>query len=157
MSESTPGPAVQEPPASLSDQFSWIRTDLSNLRTLLSWDSISVTFIGFGFTIYNIFSGFLDEVGEARLRGFSRNRGLTLDIAGTIAMIIAVWNYWSINTYLNSSSVALELPRPEGSLGLRLRPLRRHGPRWVITILGDLMRAADRPMLTIPARSIRPR
>lgn len=94
----------------ISAQFSWIRSDLSNLRTLLSWSRTAVSMIGFGFTIYNFFSGFLQEAGEARLREFSRNLGLTLVVAGTLAMIIAVWNYWSINNYLAHSSVALDVP-----------------------------------------------
>lgn len=94
----------------ISAQFSWIRSDLSNLRTLLSWSRTAVSMIGFGFTIYNFFSGFLQEAGEARLREFSRNLGLTLVVAGTLAMIIAVWNYWSINNSLAHSSVALDVP-----------------------------------------------
>jgi putative membrane protein len=95
----------------VSAQFSWIRSDLSNLRTLLSWSRTAVSLIGFGFTIYNFFSGFLDDTGEARLREFSRNLGLTLVITGTLGMVLAVWNYWTINTYLEQSVAALEVPR----------------------------------------------
>ncbi len=94
-----------------SAEYSWIRSDLSNLRTLLSWSRTAVSMIGFGFTIYNFFSGFLDETGEPRLREFSRNLGLGLVVAGTLAMLIGVWNYWTINTYLESSPVALPVAR----------------------------------------------
>lgn len=100
----------------LSARYSWIRSDLSNLRTLLSWSRTAVAMIGFGFTIYNFFSGILQDLGDQRLREFARNLGLTLVIAGTIAMILAVWNYWTINAYLESSSVALQVPR-----GLKVR------------------------------------
>lgn len=94
-----------------SAEYSWIRSDLSNLRTLLSWSRTAVSMIGFGFTIYNFFSGLLDATGEPRLREFSRNLGLGLVIAGTLAMLIGVWNYWTINTYLESSPVALPVAR----------------------------------------------
>jgi putative membrane protein len=105
--EAAPTPSLDV----VSAQFSWIRSDLSNLRTLLSWSRTAVSLIGFGFTIYNFFSGFLDDTGEVRLREFSRNLGLTLVIAGTLGMILAVWNYWTINTYLEQSVAALEVPR----------------------------------------------
>lgn len=109
-----PEPTTGETGESLdivSAQFSWIRSDLSNLRTLLSWSRTAVSMIGFGFTIYNFFSGFLEDAGEPRLREFSRNIGLTLVIAGTLGMILAVWNYWTINSYLEQSIAALQVPR----------------------------------------------
>ena len=94
-----------------SAEYSWIRSDLSNLRTMFSWARTAVSMIGFGFTIYNFFSGFLDETGEPRLREFSRNLGLGLVVAGTMAMLLGVWNYWTINKYLEASPVALPVAR----------------------------------------------
>jgi uncharacterized membrane protein YidH (DUF202 family) len=99
-----------------SAQYSWIRTDLSNLRTLLSWLRTSVSMIGFGFTIYNFYSGFFEELSTPRVETAARNLGLALVGFGTLAMVVAVWNYWTINQYLESSPVALTVPR-----GLKLR------------------------------------
>ena len=42
--------------------------------------------------------------------------GLTLVVAGTLAILIGAWNYWTINRYLESSPVALPISR---SLKLR--------------------------------------
>lgn len=96
----------------LSAQMSWMRSDLSNLRTLLSWVRTSVSMIGFGFTIYNFYSGvFADLGGGPRAHEAARNLGLALVAAGTVAVLIAVWNYWSINQYLQGSSVSLDVPQ----------------------------------------------
>ena len=101
----------------LSAEFSWVRSDLSNLRTLLSWARTSVSMVGFGFTIYNFYDGvFQDAGGGPRIHEAARNLGLALVISGTIAMLIAVLNYWTINRYLEQSPAALAVPR-----GLRLR------------------------------------
>jgi putative membrane protein len=97
--------------APVSDVFSWIRTDLSNLRTLMSWARTSVSLIGFGFTIFNFFSGFLEDSGEPRLRDFSRNLGIALVITGTCAVLVGVYNYWLINQYLEESPVSATVHR----------------------------------------------
>src|SRR5215213_9827591 len=59
-----------------SAQFSWIRSDLSNLRTMLSWLRTSVSMIGFGFTICNFYSGFFEDIATPRIESAARNLGL---------------------------------------------------------------------------------
>jgi putative membrane protein len=118
-----------DPP--ISDVFSWIRTDLSNLRTLMSWARTAVSLIGFGFTIFNFFSGLLDESGEPRLRDFSRNLGIALVITGTCAVLVGVYNYWIINQYLESSPVATAVHR-----GLKLRWIYSYVIAAVLAIIG---------------------
>jgi len=118
-----------EPP--VSDVFSWIRTDLSNLRTLMSWARTAASLIGFGFTIFNFFSGLLDETGEPRLRDFSRNLGIALVVTGTFAVLVGVYNYWLINQYLESSPVASAVHR-----GLKLRWIYSYVIAAVLTIIG---------------------
>ena len=57
---------TQDPKPHLSltiNQLSWMRTDLSNIRTLLLWARTSVSKIGFGFTIYSFYRGFLGDLG----------------------------------------------------------------------------------------------
>ena len=94
----------------ISAQMSWMRSDLSNIRTLLSWSRTSVSMIGFGFTIYNFYTGALKDLVELRGDDTARNLGLTLVIAGTLTPLIAIWNYASLNAYLSKSSYALEVP-----------------------------------------------
>ena len=94
----------------ISTQLSWMRSDLSNLRTLLAWARTSVSMIGFGFTIYNFYRGFLEDLSGGRGADSARNLGLSLVAAGTIAMVIAIWNYWSINQSLMAIEGALQIP-----------------------------------------------
>jgi putative membrane protein len=114
-----------------SDVFSWIRTDLSNLRTLMSWARTAASLIGFGFTIFNFFSGFLNETGEPRLRDFSRNLGIALVVTGTCAMLVGAYNYWLINQYLEESPVAAAVHR-----GLKIRWIYSYVIAAVLTIIG---------------------
>jgi putative membrane protein len=125
------GVASRSSEPSVSDVFSWIRTDLSNLRTLMSWARTAASLIGFGFTIFNFFSGFLDETGDPRLREFSRNLGVALVITGTCAMLVGAYNYWQINQYLEASPVAAAVHR-----GLKIRWLYSYVISAVLTIIG---------------------
>ena len=92
-------------------ELSWMRSDLSNLRTLLAWSRTSVSMIGFGFTIYNFYRGFLVAVADERHAGASRNLGLALVAAGTAAMAVAIWNYWIINQALVALEGPLNIPK----------------------------------------------
>lgn len=94
----------------ISTQLSWQRSELSNLRTLLAWARTSVSMIGFGFTIYNFYRGFLEELATAGRADGARNLGLALVTAGTLAMLVAVWNYWSTNNSLARLYGPLEIP-----------------------------------------------
>jgi putative membrane protein len=107
-------PASKSEPAApdglISSQFSWIRTEFSNVRTMLSWVRTSVSMIGFGFTIYNFYSGFFEELGTERVDAAARNLGLALVGFGTVAMVVALWNFWSVNQYLDAMSRQLQVP-----------------------------------------------
>lgn len=116
----------------LSAEYSWMRSDLSNLRTLLSWARTAVSLIGFGFTIYNFYDGvFQDLGGGERSHLAARNLGLALVLTGTLAMLIGVWNYWSINQFLNHSPVALHVSR-----GLKARWMYAYALSAVLTLIG---------------------
>lgn len=118
-----------DPP--IADVFSWIRTDLSNLRTLMSWARTAVSLIGFGFTIFNFFSGILETSGEPRMRDFSRNLGIALVVTGTVAMLVGVYNYWMINRYLEESPVAATVHRR-----LKLRWIYSYVIAAVLSLIG---------------------
>jgi putative membrane protein len=60
-----------------------MRSDLSNLRTLFAWARTAVSMIGFGFTIYNFYRGFLENLAGRRGDDAARNLGLALVGAGT--------------------------------------------------------------------------
>lgn len=94
----------------ISTQLSWQRSELSNLRTLLAWARTAVSMIGFGFTIYNFYRGFLQDLTSAGRADGARNLGLGLVTAGTLAMVVAVWNYWTVNQSLIKLHAPLEIP-----------------------------------------------
>src|SRR5215213_2574800 len=85
-------------------------SSLSLISTQLSWARTAVSMIGFGFTIYNFYRGFLEDLSGGRGADSARNLGLSLVAAGTIAMVIAIWNYWSINQSLMAIEGALQIP-----------------------------------------------
>ena len=103
--------AEPKPDLSLtSNQLSWMRSDLANLRTLLAWARTSVSMIGFGFTIYNFYRGFLQDLIVSRRQDADRNLGMALVAAGTVAMVVGIWNYWSINRSLVAMEGVLNIP-----------------------------------------------
>ncbi|MEZ4563615.1 MAG: DUF202 domain-containing protein [Thermomicrobiales bacterium] len=109
--DASPAGAGAAPNLSLiSTQLSWQRSELSNLRTLLAWARTAVSMIGFGFTIYNFYRGFLEELATAGRANGARNLGLALVTAGTLAMLVAVWNYWSTNKALARLHGVLDIP-----------------------------------------------
>ena len=94
----------------ISTQLSWQRSDLSNLRTLLAWTRTAVAMIGFGFTIYNFSRGFFENLVAEGRADAARNLGLALVATGTLAMIVGLWNYWSINRSLTKLQAVFDLP-----------------------------------------------
>jgi putative membrane protein len=91
-------------------QLSWMRSDLANLRTLLAWARTSVSMIGFGFTIYNFYRGFLEDLAGTGHQDAARNLGVALVAGGTLMMAVAVWNYWSINQALGELETTIQIP-----------------------------------------------
>ena len=82
--------------------FSWIRTRLSLERTLMSWVRTSTALIGFGFTIVQFFErmkGF-EGVAPALRPEAPRYLGLSLIFAGIVALVISVWQYHYVESYL---------------------------------------------------------
>ena len=102
--------AEPKPDLSLtSNQLSWVRTELANVRTLLAWARTSVSMIGFGFTIYNFYRGFLEDLSSGR-QDAARNLGLALVAAGTLTMVVGIWNYRGINRALLEMESYLKIP-----------------------------------------------
>jgi putative membrane protein len=118
-------------PSLVSAQLSWSRSELSNVRTLLAWIRTSVSMIGFGFTIYNFYRGFLEDLASPRGADAARNLGLALVGAGTLAMVVALWNYWSLNRYLEEAAAALQVPQ-----GVKHRWIVSYVAAAVILVIG---------------------
>lgn len=115
----------------ISTQLSWMRSELSNVRTLLAWVRTSVSMIGFGFTIYNFYNGFLQDLTSGRGAESARNLGLALVAAGTVAMVIALWNYRSINQSLQELDATLHIPE-----GLKRRWIYSYVTAGVVMVIG---------------------
>ncbi len=94
--------------ATASDHFAWIRTRLAVERTLMSWLRTSVSLIGFGFAIVQFFER-LQQSPNARpglLPDAPEYLGLALIFCGVLALVVSLWQYWSIIGYLKSASFA---------------------------------------------------
>jgi len=80
------------------------RTRLAAERTLMAWVRTSLSMISFGFTIYK----FLQELARAEkltLRDNGpRNLGLALVGLGTVALIVASFQYWSFMKELRAQA-----------------------------------------------------
>jgi len=92
--------------ASATDHFAWLRTRLAVERTLMSFLSMSITLIGFGFGIVQFFDRLEEMPGipSARFPDASRDMGLALIFCGVMAAIISVYEYRLINRYLRSEN-----------------------------------------------------
>jgi putative membrane protein len=126
------GSAASQPDYGLlSAQFSWMRSELSNVRTLLAWVRTSVSLIGFGFTIYNFYRGFLEDLANPQGAEAARNLGLALVGAGTLAMVVAIWNYWLLDRFLEANEAVLRIA-PE----VKRRWVVAYGAAAVIMLIG---------------------
>lgn len=86
--------------ATAESHFSWLRTRMSAERTLMSWVRTAISLIGFGFTIYQLLDRFnkMPGVEPAAHPHAPWIFGLSLIGTGTVALIVAVWEYrWGIN------------------------------------------------------------
>jgi putative membrane protein len=82
--------------------FSWLRTRMSAERTLMSWVRTAVSLIGFGFTIFQFLDRFnkMPGVESAAHVHAPWLLGLMLIGSGTIALVIALWEYRWFVRYL---------------------------------------------------------
>ena len=82
--------------------FSWLRTRMSIERTLMSWIRTAAALIGFGFTIFQFLHRFNQTPGvEPAAHPWAPwILGLGLIGTGIVALIIAVWEYLSLVSYL---------------------------------------------------------
>jgi putative membrane protein len=86
----------------MNTQFAWLRTRLSNERTLMSWNRTSLSLSSFGFTIYQFFERFQQStMGAAAVRPEAPpTLGLSLMAVGTLGTLAALWQYHRAIRYL---------------------------------------------------------
>ena len=88
--------------ATASDHFAWLRTRLALERTLMSWVRTAVSLIGFGFAIVQFFDRLqnLPDARPALIPNAPQYLGLALISCGVLALVISLWQYWSVVQYL---------------------------------------------------------
>lgn len=88
--------------ATAESHFSWVRTRMSTERTLMSWVRTAVGLIGFGFTIFQFLERFNTTPGVKPPDYPSAPwiLGLALIGTGTVALVIALWEYRWVIRYL---------------------------------------------------------
>jgi putative membrane protein len=82
--------------------FAWLRTRMSIERTLMSWVRTSTALIAFGFTIFQFLYRFNKTPGvePAEYPWAPWFLGLGLIGTGIVGLIIALWEYRSLVSYL---------------------------------------------------------
>jgi putative membrane protein len=95
------------PPATPAPgHLTWIQARLALERTLLAWVRTGAAFIGFGFAIFH----FLDALNKSpdvvppRVPDSPRILGISLVAIGTLAMILALIQYFSLMRYLEGAT-----------------------------------------------------
>jgi putative membrane protein len=82
--------------------FAWLRTRMSIERTLMSWVRTSTALIAFGFTIFQFLYRFNKTPGvePPEFPWAPWLLGLALIGTGLVALIISLWEYRSLVSYL---------------------------------------------------------
>ena len=89
-----------------SNHFAWLRTRMALERTLMAWVRTAVSMIAFGFTIVQFFEklGAMQGVAAAARPQAPRYLGLALIACGVAALLISVWQYRRVTSYLAGGS-----------------------------------------------------
>jgi len=87
--------AIKSEELKLSDRLALERTKLAADRTILAWVRTSISFIGFGFTIYKVLESLIKAGPGAILikDQTPRNIGILLILAGVIPLIFVMMDY----------------------------------------------------------------
>ena len=95
-------------PFDVQTHFAWIRTRLAGERTLMSWERISLTLTGFGFTLYESFKGRHEaRIGAALIRPeASSSLALVMVLTGAAGTLVALWQYLAAVRYLHGDEFA---------------------------------------------------
>lgn len=82
-------------------------------------------------TPYNFYRGVLENLAKGRGTDAARNLGLALVGFGTLAMLVALWNYWSINKSLVAMNDLFPVPQE-----LKLRWVISYVVALVLVLIG---------------------
>jgi putative membrane protein len=87
--------AIKPAELKLSDRLALERTRMAADRTILAWVRTSISFIGFGFTIYKVLDSLVKAQPGAMLikDQTPRNIGILLILAGVIPMVFVMLDY----------------------------------------------------------------
>jgi putative membrane protein len=71
-----------------------VRTMMAADRTLMAWIRTSLSMLSFGYTIYKVLQEVQDATNISIHRMTPRNAGVFLTVAGTLALILGVAEYY---------------------------------------------------------------
>ncbi|MEO8210700.1 MAG: DUF202 domain-containing protein [bacterium] len=102
-----------EPVRTEADLLAYQRTVLAEERTLMAWVRTSLAMIGFGFTIYKLFTDLRkDDILPENKFNSAKNFGLALVLVGTILLIAATIQHQYILKDLNVPGVKKKISLP---------------------------------------------
>ena len=118
----------------LSDKLAVERTVLAADRTMLAGVRTSLSFIGFGFTIFNVLRYVLEHATTKMLRPETpRNVALFMLVAGTIPLFVMMIQYYRTLKRMGKESV---LTNPNFQMACVIFLL---GTILLVTLIGDVI------------------
>ena len=119
----------------LSDKLAVERTIWAADRTMLAGVRTSLSFIGFGFTIFNVLR-YLHEHGPAKgMRPDTpRNVGLFMLVAGTVPLVVMMIQYYRTLQRMGRKESVFKNPNFQMALVIFLL-----GTILLVTLIGDII------------------
>jgi len=119
----------------LSDKLAVERTVLAADRTMLAGVRTSLSFIGFGFTIFNVLRYVQEHGSEKLMRPETpRNVGLFMLLAGTVPLLVMMIQYYRALQWMGSKENILKNPNFQMACVIFLL-----GTILLVTLIGDII------------------
>ena len=119
----------------LSDKLAIERTVLAADRTMLAGVRTSLSFIGFGFTIFNVLRYVLEHASTKLIRPQTpRNVALFMLIAGTVPLFFMMFQYYRTLKRLGQKESVFQNPNFQMACVIFLL-----GSILLITMIGDVV------------------
>jgi putative membrane protein len=83
-----------EPSSHNEPDLGAVRTMMAADRTLMAWIRTSLSMLSFGYTIYKVLQEVQDATNIPINRTAPRNAGVFLTVAGTLALILGIAEYY---------------------------------------------------------------
>ena len=126
---------IRDEDLKLSDKLAVERTVLAADRTMLAGVRTSLSFIGFGFTIFNVLRYVLEHAPSRLLRPQTpRNVAIFMLVAGTVPLFVMMIQYYRTLKRMGRKESVFQNPNFQMALVIFLL-----GTILLVTVIGDII------------------